>query len=197
MFKKIISSPKLFLTLAFLSLLIVFSAFFYAKTQMAGAKAAYWQFKLQRLINPSAKYQTADPLITQANSPDKQPTQPTAGPNDSKRGQDQAKVVIFEFSDFTCAYCAAVQPILKQVEATYKNQVQIIWRDFPLTTAHPEALKASRAAQCARLQTKPGDQFWAYHDLLFANQGQLNYDNYLIWAKQLGLDKDIFVDCLA
>lgn len=198
MFKKITSSPKLFLSLAGLSLVIVFSAGFWFQTQMAGAKAAYWQFKLKKLlVNQSIEQPTNDPLITQANLSDKQPTQPTIKANDSKKGNAQAKVTIFEFSDFTCPACANVQPILKQVETAYKNQIQIIWLDFPLTTAHVEALKSARAGQCSRLQTKPGDQFWAYHDLLFANQDKLNYDNYLVWAKQLGLDQDIFANCLA
>lgn len=197
MFKKIISSPRIFLTLAFLSLLIVFSAFFYAKTQMAGAKDAYWQYKFKRFFNSSSGRQTADPLITQANNSARLPTSPTVRPTDPTRGQPEAKITLVEFSDFACAYCNAVQPILKQVEATYKNQVRIIWKDFPLAGVKPEALQAARAAQCSRQQTEAGDKFWAYHDLLFANQNQLGYDNYLKWAKQLGLNERVFADCLA
>ncbi len=197
MFKKIKSSPALFFTLAFLSVIIVFGVFYYCQIQMRGIKNAYWQQRSRAFFGLSAIHKSADPLISKVFSPEERKlTQPTAHPSDPMRGNAQAKVTIFEFSDFTCPYCATVQNILKKVETTYKDQVKIVWKDFPLTTAHPEALKAARAGQCARLQEDVGDQFWAYHDLLFANQTQLSYDNYLKWAKKLGLNDRVFGDCL-
>lgn len=196
MFKKIKSSPKIFLIIAFLSILIVFGAFYYYSRQLLGIKGAYWQQISQSLTGLPSIHSGADPLISQVGSLAKKLIVPVARATDPARGNGQAKVTIFEFSDFTCAYCATVQPILKQVEAVYNNQIKIIWKDFPLTNAHPEALQAARAAQCSRRQTESGDQFWAYHDLLFANQDKLTYDNYLAWAKKAGLSEKIFGDCL-
>ncbi len=65
-------------------------------------------------------------------------------------------------------------------------------RDFPLSSIHPFAQKASEATECANDQGK----FWEYHDLLFANQGALDVDSLKGSAVELGLDTGTFDECL-
>ncbi len=65
-------------------------------------------------------------------------------------------------------------------------------RDFPLSTIHPFAQKASEATECADDQGK----FWEYHDLLFANPSALDVDSLKGYAGQLGLDTGTFNECL-
>ncbi len=65
-------------------------------------------------------------------------------------------------------------------------------RDFPLSSIHPFAQKASEATECADDQ----DKFWEYHDLLFANQSALDVDSLKGYAGQLGLDTGTFDECL-
>ena len=67
-----------------------------------------------------------------------------------------------------------------------------MWKDFPLTSIHPEAFKASEAAHCAGDQGK----YWEYHDRLFTNQRALQVDALKKHAADLGLDAAAFEACL-
>jgi protein-disulfide isomerase len=70
--------------------------------------------------------------------------------------------------------------------------VKFVWKDFPLTSIHPEAVKASEAARCAGDQGK----YWEYHDVLFANQRALQVAELKKYAAELRLDTAAFDRCL-
>jgi protein-disulfide isomerase len=70
--------------------------------------------------------------------------------------------------------------------------VKFVWKDFPLTSIHPEAVKASEAAHCAGDQGK----YWEYHDVLFANQRSLQAAHLKKYAADLQLDTATFDRCL-
>ena len=70
--------------------------------------------------------------------------------------------------------------------------MKLVWKDFPLTSIHPQAVKASEAAHCAGDQGK----YWEYHDALFANQRALQVDQLKKYAADLGLDAATFGSCL-
>jgi protein-disulfide isomerase len=70
--------------------------------------------------------------------------------------------------------------------------VKWVWKDFPLTSIHPQAFKASEAAHCAQDQGK----YWEYHDKLFANQRALQVDALKKHAADLGLQSAAFDTCL-
>jgi protein-disulfide isomerase len=84
------------------------------------------------------------------------------------KGNDKAKVVIQEFSDFQCPFCSRVEPTVKQIMDTYGDKVKIVWRHKPLPF-HADAPLASEAAHEAFKQ-KGADGFWKMHDVLFQNQ---------------------------
>lgn len=109
------------------------------------------------------------------------------------RGSSKAPVVIVEFSDFQCPYCRSVQTTLTNLLARYEGQVSLAYRDLPLRDIHPQAQMAAEASRCAAEQ----GQFWAYHDLLFENQAQLNRDGLLEHARRLKLDERQFESCLS
>jgi protein-disulfide isomerase len=67
-----------------------------------------------------------------------------------------------------------------------------VWKDFPLTSIHPFAFKASEAAHCAGDQGK----YWELHDRMFANQRALEVDALKKSAADLGLDAEKFAACL-
>jgi len=138
---------------------------------------------------------TPSPILSPAAA---QPS-PTAGivqvsaDDDPALGPQDAPVLIVEFSDFQCGYCARfTTETLNQILDTYGNQVRFVYRDFPLTSMHPYAQKAAEAAQCAYEQGK----YWEYSDLLFQNQQALDVDSLKGYAQQLGLDTDAFNECL-
>ncbi len=98
-------------------------------------------------------------------------------------GSTDRKIVMVEFSDFQCSYCAAAEKNVKQFLAKHK-EVTLVYKHFPLTQIHPEALPAATAAWAANKQGK----FWEYHDALFANQAKLGEIFYLETANNLKLD---------
>jgi protein-disulfide isomerase len=107
-------------------------------------------------------------------------------------GPDSAKVAIVEYGDFGCPTCLAWYKagILEQVRAAYPDNVQFVWKDFPVITA--QSPKAAEAGQCAFDQGK----FWEYHDLLFAKAPVLSVSDLKGYAAQVGLDITKFNQCL-
>jgi protein-disulfide isomerase len=113
-------------------------------------------------------------------------------PDDPVLGSAKAAVTVIEFSDFQCPFCQRVMPTMKQLRETYGDRVRIVWKDFPLTSIHPQAFKAAEAGQCAREQGK----FWEYHDRLFQNQQALQPEFLKKYAADTGLDAAKFNTCL-
>ena len=113
-------------------------------------------------------------------------------PDDPVLGGANAPVTVVEFSDFQCPFCRQVMPTLKKLREAYGDRVRIVWKDFPLTSIHPQAFKAAEAAHCAREQSK----FWEYHDRLFENQQALDADFLKKYAADTGLDTAKFNTCL-
>jgi len=104
------------------------------------------------------------------------------------RGSPMAQVTIVEFSDFECPYCGRAHPILQQVLDEFEGRVRLVFKHYPLSSAHPHALPAARAAIAAGNQGK----FWEMHDLLFEHQRQLEDEDIEGYARQLDLDMDRF-----
>jgi protein-disulfide isomerase len=98
-------------------------------------------------------------------------------------GATDRKYLLVVFSDFQCPFCAKFNDNAKKLVAKHP-EVTVVFKNFPLTQAHPQALPAAQAAWAAHKQGK----FWAYHDVLFANQQRLGEALYLETAKQLKLD---------
>jgi protein-disulfide isomerase len=137
-----------------------------------------------------AELRKAGPPVRVLFDPPRQ--QLAVGADDAVLGPADAPVTIIEFSDFQCPFCQRVAPTLKQVREKYGDRVRIVWKDFPLTSIHPQAFKAAEAGNCAREQGK----FWEYHDRLFANQSALQPDALKKHAAEAGLDAPKFNACL-
>ena len=135
-----------------------------------------------------------------ANAPAPQAAQPTESParldnvsvdDDPALGPEDAPVVIVEFSDFRCPYCKRFHdetlPVLLE---EYGDQIQIVYRDFPIVGGEQAAV----AAECADEQ----GEFWPYHDALYENfRGQNSADDFVTLAESLGMDGEDFRNCLS
>jgi len=102
-------------------------------------------------------------------------------------------VVLEEYGDYQCPPCGILYPELKKLEHEYGNQLRIVFRHFPLTKIHKNAMSAARAAEAARNQNK----FDQMHDRLYRNQSAWkDLDDarsiFLGYARELGLNIDRF-----
>ena len=111
-------------------------------------------------------------------------TLPVADDRDHVQGPADAAVTLLEYGDYECPFCGAAYPIVKQVQETMGERLRFVFRNFPITTAHPHAEQAAEAAEAAAAQ----GQFWPIHDLLYENQRHLETDDLIAYASRLGLD---------
>ena len=186
--------PKILsLNAIFILVLIIFAA--------AIGVLTYKVFSLEKSVK-----ETADKLTNNQaqNAPDNTP--PQIVKVDAGKlpllGKGSAKVTIVEFSDFQCPFCKSFfDDTSKQINDKYikTGNVKFAYRQFPLTTIHPNAQISAEASECAQEQNK----FWEYHDVLFQNQATwstLSTEDVLPsltkLAEQIGLNTDQFGTCL-
>lgn len=114
--------------------------------------------------------------------------------DDPVLGSSDAPITIIEFSDYQCPYCTKFHvEVFSRLIEEYGDQIQFVYRDFPLTSIHGEAFPAAEAANCAREQ----NVFWEYHDKLFQGGPQmLSSESYLRYAEELELDLEAFQECV-
>lgn len=102
-------------------------------------------------------------------------------------GEKAAPVTVTVFSDYQCPFCGSADPILREAlkDPDLKTKVNLVFKHFPLPM-HPNARPAAKAALAAGEQGN--DKFWAMSEKLFKNQRELSADNYVKWAKEIGLN---------
>jgi protein-disulfide isomerase len=115
-------------------------------------------------------------------------TQPVDEQRDHIEGPADASVTLLEYGDYECPYCGAAYPQVKQVQQALGDRLRFVFRNFPITTAHPHAELAAEAAEAAAAQGR----FWPMHDLLYENQRHLEATDLVGYAERLGLDVDRF-----
>lgn len=110
------------------------------------------------------------------------------------RGNEDAKVVLLEFTDYQCPFCLRhTTQTHPQIERDYigAGKIRYVSLDMPIASLHPLAFKASEASHCAEEQ----GQYWQMRDRLFANQRTLEPWN--AHAEALGLDVAQYEACLS
>jgi protein-disulfide isomerase len=107
-------------------------------------------------------------------------------------GPARASLTLLEYGDYQCPFCGAAQPVLKEIGKTLGDELRFVFRHFPLTQAHPNAGQAAEAAESAGAQGR----FWQMHDLLYANQTRLRFQDFVGYAQLLALDVDRFASDL-
>jgi protein-disulfide isomerase len=112
---------------------------------------------------------------------------------DHIQGPADAPVTLVEYGDYQCPFCGAAYPILKDVQARMGDGLRFVFRNFPISTSHPNAELAAEAAEAAAVQGK----FWEMHDLLYENQDRLGGDDLHAYAERLRLDLETFDRALA
>ena len=108
-------------------------------------------------------------------------------------GAEKGEVLLIEFSDFECPFCASAHEVVNQFMDKHGDRVTLVYKHFPLVQIHDQAVPAALAAWAAMQQGK----FWEYHNALFKNQDRLGEELYLEIAKDLKLDIEKFQSDIA
>lgn len=119
-------------------------------------------------------------------------TKPAA--NSERKLPADAVVTLEEFGDYQCPPCGQLHPALKKIKQEFGPNLNLVFRNLPLSKIHKNALAAAQAAEAARVQ----NHFWEMHDLLYENQDLWKDDInpraiFIKFADDIGLDKDRFV----
>jgi uncharacterized membrane protein/protein-disulfide isomerase len=116
-------------------------------------------------------------------------------------GNPDAPVMILEFSNFQCPFCARLAETFKEILRERGNVVQVRFFHYPLSSecnphverpGNPLSCYASQAAVCAQEQ----GLFWELHDRMFAGIRQLSEEGIRAMAGSIGLDMASFEACL-
>lgn len=105
---------------------------------------------------------------------------------DHAQGPADAPVTLVEYGDYQCPYCGEAAPLVAQAKAHFGDRLRLVFRNFPLSDMHPQALPAAIVAEYAGTQGR----FWEAHDLLYANQDALGPQLYAEIAQRLALPMD-------
>ncbi|HEX4978241.1 MAG TPA: thioredoxin domain-containing protein, partial [Nocardioides sp.] len=109
--------------------------------------------------------------------------------HDHVRGRVDAPLTLVEYGDFECPFCARATGVTGELRQRFGDDLRYVFRHLPLVDVHPHAELAARAAVAAQAQGR----FWEMHDLLFAHQDQLEYEDVAGYASELGLDVEEFL----
>lgn len=85
---------------------------------------------------------------------------------DHVTGGSDSKVILVEYGDYQCPSCGGAHPNVNALLEEYGDDITFIFRNFPLTSIHPNARAAAAVAEAAGLQGK----YWEMHDMLYEAQ---------------------------
>jgi Na+/H+ antiporter NhaA len=123
---------------------------------------------------------TAEDLIDLADDVDPE--------RDHIRGPDDAPVTLVEYGDFECPFCGQAESVVRELLASFGDDVRYVWRHLPLNDVHGSAQLAAEAVEAAATQSS----FWEMYDALLSHQDQLDPQGISAIANDLGLELDRF-----
>jgi len=89
----------------------------------------------------------------------------------ARGGPPSAPVLIVGFDDMECPYCARLNAdIFPAITDRYKDQVRIVYRDYPIEQ-HPWAMRAAVDINCLAAQSPAG--YWNVVDYIHAHAGDI------------------------
>ncbi|MFC5669739.1 Na+/H+ antiporter NhaA [Streptomyces incanus] len=104
-------------------------------------------------------------------------------------GPPDAPLTLVEYGDFECPFCARATGVTAELRQRFGDRFRYVFRHLPLPDVHPHAELAARAAVAAGYQ----DRFWDMHKMLYEHQDELEYEDTIGYAADLGLDVEKFL----
>jgi len=117
---------------------------------------------------------------------------PPVSIKDNIHGSADAIIEVVEYGDYQCPYCGQAYPIVKYIQKKFRDELRFVFRNFPLSKIHPQAVMAAVASEAAARQGR----FWEMHDIIFENQIRLHRTALIEYALLIGLDEQQFVNDL-
>ncbi len=137
------------------------------------AVGGFWAWQRQQEGNATKDY-AREPIVELASAIDLtgkdltkvQPaSEQSGGLEENMVGSKDAKVFIYEYADYQCEHCAAMNPYVNKIVEDYDGKVAVVYRNYILPY-HNNAVAAAAAANAAAMQG-----LWKeYKNLLFSNQ---------------------------
>jgi protein-disulfide isomerase len=106
------------------------------------------------------------------------------GDDDHVLGLSDAPLTLVVYGDYQCPFSRGLMPIVRDVRGRLGDELRYVYRHFPRPEIHLHAQKAAETAEAAGAQ----GMFWAIHDMLFANQRELDVPDLVRYVHLLGLD---------
>lgn len=120
---------------------------------------------------------------------------PPVSESDHQLGASDPKLTLVEYSDLECPFCAQFHPVVKQVAEELSGEVAWVYRHFPLTQIHPNALPAALASECVA-QQKGNADFWNFVDAIFLQQAVLGQQLLETLAEEQGISAAQLKACM-
>lgn len=108
--------------------------------------------------------------------------------NDHIQGHADAAVTLVEYGDYQCPACGMAYPEVKRIQRELGADLRFVFRNFPLSEAHPMARPAAEVAEAAATLR----HFWPMHDWLYENQetwSAYGAEGLEAGLRELGLDE--------
>lgn len=109
---------------------------------------------------------------------------------DHVRGADDALVTLVEYGDFECSYCGQAESVVRELLASFGDDLRYVWRHLPLNDVHSSAQLTAEASEAAAAQGK----FWEIYNVLLAHQEPLTPRDVRHYAEELELEVERFWD---
>lgn len=109
-------------------------------------------------------------------------------------GAESPKVVVHEYTDYSCNHCAVGTALMRQRLAKDPDEIRIVRHQQPRMHCRPSSQGCAhvRAALCAGEQ----DRFWEMDSWLFLHAPGRQLTDYQPAVAELGLDYDTLLTCM-
>lgn len=113
---------------------------------------------------------------------------PPVNERDHAQGPADAPLTLVEYGDYQCPHCRQAYPVIKAIQQQLGERLRFVFRNFPLSNAHPFAVPAAVAAEAAGRQQR----YWPMHDMIYERQNELGNEALFAFAIALQLDMAAF-----
>lgn len=166
---------------------------------LAGGVLAF-AFGGLRICGPGSAAQVAAvpqptaPVVPEQAPPPPPPAEdvPPITDDDHIKGNKKATISLIEYSDFECPFCQRHHPTMQQALDEYGDDVNWVYRHYPLQF-HPNAGISAEGSECAA-ELGGDDAFWAFSDAVIATGAERS--KLVGYATNAGLDEAAFQECL-